>query len=109
MCMLGISIYDQKALHKAPCLRARTTLLAGPPIKRKPQMIKYKGTNLYLLAMNDVLNDFKNIENHIIEISTDDLGINEIIKKTAVKDPSHAFLHDIKDRKTQNPYTFSTS
>ena len=60
-------------------------------------MIKYKGTTLYPPAMNDVLNDFENIETHIIEITTNDLGTDEIIIKIAVKDPSEAFLHEIKD------------
>ena len=60
-------------------------------------MIKYKGTTLYPPAMNDVLSDFDNIESHMIEISTNDLGTDEIVIKIAVKDQSQEFLQELKD------------
>ena len=60
-------------------------------------MIKYKGTTLYPPAMNDVLNDFDTIENYIIEISTNDLGTDEILIKIAVKEQSELFLQELKD------------
>jgi phenylacetate-CoA ligase len=47
--------------------------------------------------MNDILNDFDNIETHIIEISTNDLGTDEILIQLAVKEESEEFLHQIKD------------
>jgi len=61
-------------------------------------MIKYKGTTLYPPAMNDVLNDFDSIESYIIEISTNDLGTDEILIKIAVKEQSEVFLQELKDR-----------
>lgn len=88
---------DIVQLHDAPCGCGRNTLRVGPVIGRKQQMIKYKGTTLYPPAMNDVLNDFDNIENHIIEIYTNDLGTDEIVIKLAVKQESEAFLSEIKD------------
>jgi phenylacetate-CoA ligase len=88
---------DIVQLHTDPCLCGRNTLRVGPVIGRKQQMIKYKGTTLYPPAMNDVLNDFDSIESHIIEISTNDLGTDEILIKIAVKHPSEAFLQELKD------------
>lgn len=88
---------DIVQLHDSPCACGRNTLRIGPVIGRKQQMIKYKGTTLYPPAMNDVLNDFDNIENHIIEIYTNDLGTDEIVIKLAVKEESEAFLNEIKD------------
>ncbi len=88
---------DIVQLHDSPCTCGRNTLRVGPVIGRKQQMIKYKGTTLYPPAMNDVLNDFDNIENHIIEIYTNDLGTDEIVIKLAVKEESEAFLNEIKD------------
>jgi len=88
---------DIVQLHTDPCLCGRNTLRVGPVIGRKQQMIKYKGTTLYPPAMNDVLNDFDAIESHIIEISTNDLGTDEILIKIAVKHPSDAFLQELKD------------
>ena len=88
---------DIVQLHDSPCACGRNTLRVGPVIGRKQQMIKYKGTTLYPPAMNDVLNDFDNIENHIIEIYTNDLGTDEIVIKLAVKKESETFLNEIKD------------
>lgn len=88
---------DIVQLHDEPCACGRNTLRVGPVIGRKQQMIKYKGTTLYPPAMNDVLNDFDNIQNHIIEIYTNDLGTDEIVIKLAVKEESEAFLSEIKD------------
>ena len=88
---------DIVQLHSEPCACSRNTLRVGPVIGRKQQMIKYKGTTLYPPAMNDVLNDFPTIESHIIEISTNDLGTDEILIKLAVKEQSEAFLQQLKD------------
>ncbi len=88
---------DIVQLHHEPCACGRNTLRVGPIIGRKKQMIKYKGTTLYPPAMNDVLNDFDEIESHIIEISTNDIGTDEIVIKIAVKQESEEFLQKIKD------------
>lgn len=88
---------DIVQLHNEPCACGRNTLRVGPVIGRKQQMIKYKGTTLYPPAMNDVLNDFSTIESYIIEISTNDLGMDEILIKITVKEQSEAFLQQLKD------------
>jgi phenylacetate-CoA ligase len=88
---------DIVQLHTKPCACGRNTLRVGPVIGRKQQMIKYKGTTLYPPALNDVLNGFSNIESHIIEISTNELGTDEIVIKLAVKLPSEEFLQEVKD------------
>ena len=88
---------DIVKLHHEPCGCGRKTLRVGPVIGRKQQMIKYKGTTFYPPAMTDVLAGFSNIESHIIEIYTNDLGTDEIVIKLAVKEQTEAFLHEIKD------------
>ena len=88
---------DIVQFHDQPCACGRNTLRVGPVIGRKQQMIKYKGTTLYPPIMNDVLNGFENIETYIIEISTNDLGTDEIVIKLAVKEQSEDFLSEIKD------------
>ncbi|TDE54982.1 phenylacetate--CoA ligase [Flavobacterium sp. GT3P67] len=88
---------DIVQLHNEPCACGRNTLRVGPVIGRKQQMIKYKGTTLYPPAMNDVLNNFLTIESHIIEISTNNLGTDEILIKIAVNQPSETFLQELKD------------
>lgn len=88
---------DVVQLHTDPCLCGRNTLRVGPVIGRKQHMIKYKGTTLYPPAMNDVLNDFTAIENYIIEITTNDLGTDEILIKIATQNPTAVFLQELKD------------
>ncbi|HEX9980496.1 MAG TPA: AMP-binding protein [Flavobacterium sp.] len=88
---------DIVQLHRDHCECGRKTLRVGPVIGRKQQMIKYKGTTLYPPAMNDVLNDFENIESYIIVISTNELGMDEICIKLAVREQSDDFLREIKD------------
>lgn len=97
MPLLRFKTGDIVQAHHAACVCGRNTLRVGPVLGRKKQMIKYKGTTLYPPAMNDVLSDFDNIENHIIEISTNDLGTDEILIKIAVKTQSAEFLQEIKD------------
>ena len=97
MPLLRFKTGDIVTLHTDACACGRNTLRIGPIIGRKQQMIKYKGTTLYPPAMVDVLNGFENIENHIIEISTNDLGTDEIVIKLAVKEQSDEFLQEIKD------------
>ena len=60
-------------------------------------MIKYKGTTLYPPAMNDLLNNFENIDNYLIQIYTNDLGTDEIVIKIVVKVPNDKFLIEVKD------------
>lgn len=88
---------DIVQLHTNPCSCGRSTLRVGPVIGRKQQMIKYKGTTLYTPAMIDILNDFDAIENHIIIISTNELGTDEILIRIAVKQESEGILNRIKD------------
>ncbi len=88
---------DIVKLHSEPCSCGRTTMRVGPVLGRKQQMIKYKGTTLYPPAMHDVLSHFEQVENHIIELSTSDLGTDEILIKIASSVPSEELLHEIRD------------
>ncbi|PZR19318.1 MAG: phenylacetate--CoA ligase [Flavobacterium psychrophilum] len=88
---------DIVQLHHEPCQCGRNTMRIGPVIGRKQQMIKYKGTTLYPPAMIDLLRSFPEVENHIIEISTNDLGTDEILIKAVAVAPTDALLAEIKD------------
>lgn len=88
---------DIVQLHTEPCSCGKNTLRVGPVIGRKQQMIKYKGTTLYPPAMVDLLNSFSEIQNHIIEITTNELGTDEILIKIAAKSPDEVLLSEVKD------------
>lgn len=83
--------------HYEPCECGRNSLRIGPVIGRKQQMIKYKGTTLYPPAMNNLLSGFDEIRNHLIEISVNELGTDEILIFLAVDEPSDDFLTQIRD------------
>ncbi len=67
--------------HTEPCSCGRTTMRLGPVIGRKQQMIKFKGTTLYPPAIYDALNEIEWIENYIVEVSTNNLGTDELLVK----------------------------
>ena len=67
--------------HTEPCSCGRTTMRLGPVIGRKQQMIKFKGTTLYPPAIYDILNEIEWIENFIVEVSTNQLGTDELLVK----------------------------
>ena len=84
--------------HYEPCACGRTTLRLGPVIGRKNQMVKYKGTTLYPPALFDLLNDVDEIENYVIEITSDEFGEDEIMVKVGSAAVSDVLLLKIKDR-----------
>lgn len=80
-----------------PCACGRNTYRIGPVEGRKQQMVKYKGTTLYPPAMHDLLAGFAQIEHHVIEISHNEIGTDEIVIYLASKEPSETLLSEIKD------------
>ncbi len=62
-----------------PCSCGRNTLRISPVIGRKKQMIKFKGTTLYPSALFDLLNEIKEVNDYVVEVSTNDVGLDEIL------------------------------
>ena len=83
--------------YYTPCKCGRTTMRLGPVIGRKKQMIKFKGTTLYPPAMCDILNDIKEVKNYVIEVSTNNIGTDDILLKLGVEVPSKELEKMIKD------------
>lgn len=88
---------DIVTMHSEKCRCGRTTTRVGPVVGRKQQMIKYKGTTLYPPAMHDVLSHFDQVENHLIEITSNEFGTDEILVKVAATTHDDELLHEIKD------------
>ena len=97
MPLLRFKTGDMVQSHTSSCECGRNTMRLGPVVGRKKQMIKYKGTTLYPPAMDNILNDFSEVETYIIEISHNSIGTDEILIKIASKDNSQKLLHSIKD------------
>lgn len=83
--------------HYEKCACGRTTLRISPILGRKQQMIKFKGTTLYPPALYDILNTVPYIKNYIVEVSTNDIGTDEIIIYTGAINPPENFEKDLKD------------
>lgn len=97
MPLLRFKTGDIVKAHTDACNCGRNTLRLGPVVGRRKQMIKYKGTTLYPPAMDNLLNDFSEVENFVIEIYHNSIGTDEIRVKIATKTPSQTLLHSIKD------------
>ena len=83
--------------HTEPCSCGRNTMRLGPVIGRKQQMIKLKGTTLYPPSIYDVLNEIDCIENYIIEVSTNDIGTDELLINAGCVEITKNTEKDIKD------------
>ncbi len=83
--------------HIEPCVCGRNTMRLGPVIGRKQQMIKLKGTTLYPSAVYDVLNEIDFVENYIVEVSSNELGIDELLIKIGSNIDSKNAEKKIKD------------
>lgn len=95
--LLRFKTGDVVKLYSGPCACGRNTVRVGPVVGRKQHMIKYKGTTLYPPAMHDLLRFFEGIQSHLIEISTNDLGTDEILIRIATEQPSEEMMRHIKD------------
>ncbi|MCF1421049.1 phenylacetate--CoA ligase family protein [Mangrovimonas futianensis] len=97
MPLLRFKTGDMVTAHEEPCECGRHTIRLGPVVGRKKQMIKYKGTTLYPPAMENILNDFNEVECYVIEIYHNNIGTDEICIKIASHNKSDKFMHNIKD------------
>lgn len=61
------------------CQCGRNTLRLSPVIGRKKQMIKFKGTTLYPSALFDLLNEMDEVKDYVVEASTNEVGLDEIL------------------------------
>ncbi|HTE08270.1 MAG TPA: AMP-binding protein [Flavitalea sp.] len=67
-------IYDD-----SPCACGRPGLRLSPILGRKKQMIKFKGTTLYPLALFDLLNEMEEVKDFAAEVYLNDIGMDEVL------------------------------
>ncbi|MCB9017416.1 MAG: AMP-binding protein [Paludibacteraceae bacterium] len=65
--------------HNEPCSCGRNTMRLSSVVGRKGQMIKYKGTTLYPSSLYDVIDDIQGVSNYVIEVSTNEIGTDDIL------------------------------
>ena len=97
MSLLRFKTGDICTGHYEPCKCGRNTMRVGPVIGRKNQMIKYKGTTLYPPALYDILENIDGVRNFIVELSTNSMGVDEILIYIGSENRSESFEKVIKD------------
>lgn len=97
MPLLRFKTGDVCSHYTEPCSCGRTTLRLGPVIGRKNQMIKYKGTTLYPSSFYDILDGIDYVDNYVVEVSTNEIGTDEIVIHAGSKRPINQLEKDIKD------------
>ena len=88
---------DIVTMHTGTCACGRNTARVSPVLGRKQQMIKYKGTTLYPPVLMDLLTNFEEIENYIIEISTNNILTDEILIRIGTHTPTEALKERISN------------
>ncbi|MCF8275617.1 MAG: AMP-binding protein [Flavobacteriales bacterium] len=71
--------------YDEPCSCGRNTPRLGPVVGRKQQMVKLKGTSLYPNAIIDELNAIAEVANFVVELHSDELGLDEVVIKALLK------------------------
>ncbi|SDS58673.1 phenylacetate-CoA ligase [Mucilaginibacter mallensis] len=65
--------------YDEPCACGRTSLRLSPIMGRKKQMIKFKGTTLYPPALFDLLNEREEILDFVIEVYSNEIGLDQVL------------------------------
>ncbi|MCR8561164.1 AMP-binding protein [Mucilaginibacter sp. BJC16-A38] len=82
--------------YDEPCACGRTTLRLSSIMGRKKQMIKFKGTTLYPPALFDLLNEREEILDFVIEVSSNDIGMDQVSLFIVPADESEECDHRIR-------------
>jgi phenylacetate-CoA ligase len=86
-----ICMYDDE-----PCDCGRMTLRLSPLMGRKKQMIKFKGTTLYPPALFDLLTEREEILDFVVEVYSDDIGLDQVSLYLVPADNSEECDHRIR-------------
>ena len=86
-----ICMYDD-----TPCTCGRTSLRLSPVMGRKKQMIKFKGTTLYPPALFDLLNEREEILDFVIEVYSNEIGLDQVLLYLLPAEESEECDHRIR-------------
>jgi phenylacetate-CoA ligase len=98
MPLLRFKTGDICRFHYEPCSCGRTTMRISPIIGRKNQMIKFKGTTLYPASIFDVLDNIDYIENYLVEVHSNDVGMDEVHIIAGSRIQGDDIIKELKDR-----------
>jgi phenylacetate-CoA ligase len=79
-----------------PCPCGRSSMRISPILGRKKQMIKFKGTTLYPPSLFDLLREMEEVKDFVVEVYSNDLGLDEVLLYLEVSDTSEECKGKIK-------------
>jgi phenylacetate-CoA ligase len=97
MPLLRFKTGDVCYFHTDPCACGRNTPRLSSVVGRKGQMIKYKGTTLYPSALYDVMDKVEGVVNYIVEVSTSEIGMDDILIRVGTTNRNEKFEKYLKD------------
>jgi phenylacetate-CoA ligase len=98
MPLLRFRTGDICSFHHEPCKCGRKTKRISPIFGRKNQMIKFKGTTLFPSSIFDILDHSDYIENYVVEVSTNELGTDDVVVYVGCRQNSDNVEKDLKDK-----------
>ncbi len=96
MPLLRYKTGDMCMYYDEPCGCGRSSLRLSPVIGRKKQMIKFKGTTLYPPALFDLLNEMEEVVDYVVDVYSNDIGMDEVVIHILPVDDSKACDHRIR-------------
>jgi len=88
---------DICTLHTDVCKCGRSTPRLGPVIGRKEQMIKFKGTTLFPPLIFNILDQFEEVLDYVVELSANEFG-NDHIRVFLTNELDHFdFVYKVKE------------
>lgn len=83
-------------MSNEPCACGRKSPRISPIVGRKSHMVKLKGTTLYPPMIFEILNLREEIEDYVVEVSSNDLGTDNLTIHIAMKRESVADIQTIE-------------
>jgi len=96
MPLLRYKTGDMCMYFDEPCACGRTSLRLSSIMGRKKQMIKFKGTTLYPPALFDLLNEREEILDFVIEVSSNEIGLDQVLIYIVPSEISEEVDHRIR-------------
>jgi phenylacetate-CoA ligase len=96
MPLLRYKTGDMCMYFDEPCACGRTSLRLSSIMGRKKQMIKFKGTTLYPPALFDLLNEREEILDFVIEVSSNEIGLDQVLIYIVPSELSEEVDHRIR-------------
>ncbi len=98
MPLLRFKTGDICRFHYEPCTCGRKSMRISPIYGRKNQMIKFKGTTLYPASIFDILDNVDYVENYLVEVSSNEVGMDEVTISVGSKIQNEEIIKELKDR-----------